>query len=143
MGKMPMLHMGCRKNSALILGFGQTDCDAFFPDFDFFDVAAAPYHQIDDFYFSPLKLFEYLAIGRPVVASAIGQLCDVIQHGTTGLLATPDDPGDFAAKVAELQRDTALRERISQSAAVEGARRTWRHNAQKMVELAADHVAAA
>jgi glycosyltransferase involved in cell wall biosynthesis len=108
-----------------------------------FDVAAAPYHAIDDFYFSPLKLFEYLAIGRPVVASAIGQLCDVIEHGRTGLLATPDDPADFAAKVAELHRDVALRERISQAAAIEGARRTWMHNAQKMIELATEHVAAA
>jgi glycosyltransferase involved in cell wall biosynthesis len=107
-----------------------------------FDVAAAPYHAIDDFYFSPLKLFEYLAVGRPVVVSAIGQLCDVIEHGRTGLLATPDDPRDFAAKVAELYGDATLRERISQAAAIEGARRTWMHNAQEMVDLAREQAAA-
>src|SRR5438132_8116723 len=32
------------------------------------DVAVAPYPLLDDFYFSPLKLFEYLAVGKPVVA---------------------------------------------------------------------------
>ena len=101
-----------------------------------FDVAAAPYHAIDDFYFSPLKLFEYLAVGRPVVASAIGQMTDVIEHGRTGLLATPDDPADFAAKVAEIRGDESLRRRISEAAAVEGSKRTWTHNASKMVELA-------
>ena len=101
-----------------------------------FDVAAAPYHAIDDFYFSPLKLFEYLAVGRPVVASAIGQMTDVIEHGRTGLLATPDDPADFAAKVAQIRGDRSLRESISEAAAVEGARRTWTHNASKMIELA-------
>lgn len=107
-----------------------------------FDVAAAPYHAIDDFYFSPLKLFEYLAVGRPVVASAIGQMCDVIEHGRTGLLVRPDDPSDFAAKVAQLRGDPELCRQISQAAAVEGARRTWTHNAQKMVELANQHAGA-
>jgi len=108
-----------------------------------FDVAAAPYHAIDDFYFSPLKLFEYLAVGRPVVASAIGQMNDVIDDGRTGLLCRPDDPADFAAKIARLRSDDALRERMSSAAAIEGARRTWTHNAQRMVDLAGGRVEAA
>ncbi len=38
------------------------------------DIATAPYPQLNDFYFSPLKLFEYMSAGRAIVASRIGQI---------------------------------------------------------------------
>ncbi|MCA9218102.1 MAG: glycosyltransferase family 4 protein, partial [Planctomycetales bacterium] len=51
------------------------------------DVALAPYRELDHaFYFSPLKVFEYMASGVPVVAPALGQIKDVVQHQRTGLL---------------------------------------------------------
>ena len=43
-----------------------------------FDIALAPYPVLDHvFYFSPLKLFEYMACGVPVVAANLGQLAEV------------------------------------------------------------------
>ena len=39
-----------------------------------------------DDYFSPLKVFEYMAAALPVVASAVGQIPSIIQDGRTGIL---------------------------------------------------------
>src|SRR5256886_16469048 len=55
------------------------------------DVAVAPYPQATGFYFSPLKVYEYLAAGRAVVASRVGQLETVIRHDVNGLLCPPGD----------------------------------------------------
>jgi glycosyltransferase involved in cell wall biosynthesis len=61
------------------------------------DVATAPYPDMADFAFSPLKLYEYLAAGLPVVASAIGQIPDVLGHGAFGMLTRPGNVRDLAA----------------------------------------------
>ena len=60
------------------------------------DLTVAPYLPQDGFYFSPLKVVESLAVGRPVVAPRIGQLPSLIEDGVTGLLFPP---GDLAACV--------------------------------------------
>lgn len=62
------------------------------------DVAVAPYPPLDHFYFSPLKLFEYMAAGLPIVASRIGQLEELIDDGVTGLLCQPGDAGRWPAR---------------------------------------------
>ncbi|MEM1009821.1 MAG: glycosyltransferase, partial [Myxococcota bacterium] len=51
------------------------------------DTAVAPYPTNLDFYFSPLKVVEYMAAGLPVVVSRIGQLIDLVDDDITGLLA--------------------------------------------------------
>ena len=50
------------------------------------DVAVAPYPALEEFYFSPLKIYEYMAAGLPVVASNIGQIPKIIKHQENGLL---------------------------------------------------------
>ena len=44
------------------------------------------------FYWSPLKIFEYMAVGLPVVAPALPRLAKLVEHGREGLLYPPDDP---------------------------------------------------
>jgi glycosyltransferase involved in cell wall biosynthesis len=89
------------------------------------DAAAAPYPQPEpgqDHYFSPLKVYEYLAAGMPVIATAVGQIPAVIEHGRTGLTVPAGDPAAFAAALKRLASDTALRERLgtqARAAAVE------------------------
>ena len=69
------------------------------------DVAVAPYPLIDNFYFSPLKVLEYMAAGRAVVASDIGQLRYLIRDGETGILLPPGDSEALACTLRSLSED--------------------------------------
>ncbi len=103
-----------------------------------FDVALAPYPVLDHaFYFSPLKLFEYMACGVPVVAAAVGQIAEVIRDGDTGLLYPPGDVDALTAACLRLLADTAFGQRLGAAAAAEVyANYTWSRNATRIVEQA-------
>src|SRR5437016_1816455 len=103
-----------------------------------FDVALAPYPRLDHpFYFSPLKLFEYVACGVPVVAAEVGQIAEVVRDGETGLLYPPGDADALVAACDRLLADPPLRRRVGEAAAKEvHTRYTWDHNAARVVELA-------
>jgi glycosyltransferase involved in cell wall biosynthesis len=72
------------------------------------DAAVAPYPMLPDFYFSPLKVLEYMAAGLPVVASRIGQIEQLIRHEECGLLCPPGDAVALAQQLARLQQDPEL-----------------------------------
>ncbi|HRP96657.1 MAG TPA: glycosyltransferase [Rhodocyclaceae bacterium] len=80
------------------------------------DVGVAPYPDLAGFYFSPLKLYEYMAAALPVVASDVGDLHHVVRHGVTGLLCTPGDVDALETALASLRRDAALRRRLGAAA---------------------------
>ena len=109
-----------------------------------FDVALAPYAHLDHaFYFSPLKLFEYMACGVPVVAAASGQIAEVVHDGATGLLYPPGDLEALTAACDRLLADSALRQRLGQAGAREiHSQYTWDHNAARVTELACSLMAA-
>lgn len=102
-----------------------------------FDVGLAPYGVPPHaFYFSPLKLFEYMACGVPVVAPALGQIAEIVRDGVTGLLYPPGDVAALAAACHALLRDPARRARVGGAAAAEiHARYTWDHNAAALIRL--------
>ncbi len=103
-----------------------------------FDVAIAPYPPLDHaFYFSPLKVYEYMACGVPVVATDQGQLAELIRHGETGLLCPPGDVAALAAACDRLLTDPALRAGMGEAAAkTVQTHFTWDHNASRAIELA-------
>lgn len=80
------------------------------------DVAVAPYPQLPDFYFSPLKIYEYLAAGLPVVASDIGPCSDILDGGGLGVLVAPGDATELAAVLAGLRSDPRLRTELGRAA---------------------------
>ncbi len=77
------------------------------------DVAAAPFKRLEPFYFSPIKLFEYMAAGTCALGSRLGQIETVIDDGVNGLLAEPDDVADWHARLAQLKASSALRQRMA------------------------------
>lgn len=97
------------------------------------DVCVAPYPQLEKFYFSPLKVYEYMAAGRPIVASSVGQLRGTLQDGVTAVLVPPGDVEALAAALGRVRADAPLCTRIGR-AAMDEARRshTWSH---RIVEL--------
>ena len=56
----------------------------------------------------PLKLYEYMAAGKPVLAAVSeGELKDTLERAGTGIFVRPDSPGDFADALLRLQREHA------------------------------------
>lgn len=81
------------------------------------DVAVAPYIQYDkDLWFSPLKLFEYMAAGKAIVASRVGQIDEIIQDGQNGVLVEPGDKAGFARAIIDLLQAPANRRRLGENA---------------------------
>lgn len=85
---------------------------------------------------TPLKPIEAMALGVPIVCSAVGGLKEIVQPGVTGELFTPDDPADCAAAVQSLLYDSTRRKRLSEAAREwVAANRTWSQVAQRYVKL--------
>lgn len=97
------------------------------------DVATAPYPASGDHYFSPLKLYEYLAMGRPVVASAIGQTAGLLTGSRAACLLPPGDAQALADCLADLGRDPARRDRMARASATLGRRHDWADNARRVL----------
>jgi glycosyltransferase involved in cell wall biosynthesis len=98
------------------------------------DVALAPYPVLADFAFSPLKLYEYLAAGTPVVASAIGQLPEALAQGRWGRLVTPGDPTSLADGIREVLADpAAARARAAEARDHAHAEHAWESRASDIV----------
>jgi glycosyltransferase involved in cell wall biosynthesis len=104
-----------------------------------FDVAVAPYPDTPHlFYFSPLKVFEYMACGVPVAAPRAGQIADVIEEGETGVLYQAGDLDGLAARCTELIAAPERRARMGRAAATAvHARYTWAHNARRAMAIVA------
>jgi glycosyltransferase involved in cell wall biosynthesis len=106
------------------------------------DVATAPYPATDGHYFSPLKLYEYLALGRPIVASRIGQTAQVLDGTDAALLVPPGDPVALTQALRTLATDAPLAARLARNAAIEGRRHDWTDNARAVTALARQRVPA-
>jgi glycosyltransferase involved in cell wall biosynthesis len=81
-----------------------------------FDVAVAPYTAFDGFYFSPLKVYEYMASGLPVIASEVGQLRHLIAQRVNGILCPPGDPLALAEALMVLCDDLIIRRQLGEHA---------------------------
>jgi glycosyltransferase involved in cell wall biosynthesis len=89
------------------------------------NVAVAPYPALTPFYHSPIKVYEFMAAGLPIVASRIGQIEEIIQHGETGLLIRPGDANALTLALCELAGDVQLRDRLGHAAREAVSNHTW------------------
>lgn len=100
-----------------------------------FDVALQP--SVVE-YASPLKLFEYMALGRAIVAPDQDNIREVLTDGADAVLFDPDDTNAFTEAIVRLCRDDDLRLRLGQAAAalIEDEEYTWAANARRVEALA-------
>ncbi len=99
-----------------------------------FDIALQPASVA---YASPLKVFEYMAAGRAIVAPDQPNIREVLRDGETALLFDPADPQTMWRAIARLIEDAALRARLGAAARAEILARdlTWSGNARRIVAL--------
>ena len=107
------------------------------------DVAVATYASDADEYFSPVKLFEYMAMALPVIAARLGQVSEVIEPERTGWLYKPGDAFELAGLIGRLAPERELRRAVGIAARERVMQEyTWRHNARRVVAVAEDAIAA-
>ncbi|MGE0449666.1 MAG: glycosyltransferase family 4 protein [Vicinamibacterales bacterium] len=108
-----------------------------------FDVVLAPY-QVEvrtagggetAAWTSPLKVFGYMAAGKPILCSDLPVLREVIEHGRNGVLLPPSDAAAWAAALRDLIGNPSERARLG-AAARTGflSRHTWQQRASRVLE---------
>ena len=101
------------------------------------DVATAPYPELADFYFSPLKIMEYMAAGLPIVASRIGDIDGLIVDGVTGLLCQPGDPNALAEALVWLSANPDAGARMGKAARSFAVQElSWEKVAERILQMA-------
>lgn len=110
-----------------------------------FDVLVAPYQgrvavsggrgDVAE-WMSPLKIFEYMASGRPIVASRLPVLQEVLEDGRNAVLVEPDRLSEWCRALEHLRADPALRQRLAQAALVDVKRYTWVGRAERILAAA-------
>lgn len=100
------------------------------------DVVLAPYPKLDFFYYSPVKVYEYMCVGKPVVSTRIGQIAEVVEDKKDGFLTEPDDVEKITATIVELLQNPELRKEVGAAAREKIlANHTWKSRGEKLSEL--------
>jgi glycosyltransferase involved in cell wall biosynthesis len=87
------------------------------------------------YFTSPLKLYEYMAAGLPIVASDLPSLREVLRHDENALLVPPDEPAALADSLGRLLTDAALGERLRRQAHADVQGRTWSARAASVLSF--------
>jgi len=102
------------------------------------DILVAPHVPLADgseFFGSPTKIFEYMAMGKGIVASRLGQIGEVLVDGETALLVEPGNVDELRAAMLRLVHDEGLRAALGIRARGTAEREhTWIKNAQRVVD---------
>jgi len=108
-----------------------------------FDYALMTYPDIEGFYFSPLKMFEYLAMGVPVIATNVGQIGEIIRNGETGVLIHPPTAENFVHALVDADSDpvrvNAMRRNCRELAL---GQYSWAENARQVLSVCHDLIQA-
>ncbi len=89
---------------------------------------------ISEKYTSPMKMFEYMAAGRPIVASNLPSLREILNEHNA-FLVEPDDPRSLAEGVKALLADNSLAQSLVQKSLAEVKQYTWQERARKIAEF--------
>jgi glycosyltransferase involved in cell wall biosynthesis len=102
------------------------------------DVLASPHVPLADgsaFFGSPTKLFEYMAMGKGIVASRLGQIGDVLEDEKNALLVEPGNAEELSRAIERLAGSRVLQEQLGAEARNTAmAKYTWGHNARRVLD---------
>lgn len=108
------------------------------------DILVAPYtnkcEAIDGTlsidYASPMKLFEYMAAGKPIIASGIGAICEVLQHEQNALLVQQGSVDDIVYSIKRLLSDPHLAVKLGQAARENAKTYSWELRCSRILRFA-------
>jgi glycosyltransferase involved in cell wall biosynthesis len=98
------------------------------------DVAVAPYPH-SDYGFSPLKIFEYMGCGLPVIASDVPSTREIVHQSENGMLVEAGNPNELAKAILDVLGDDDLAARLRQGALESAQDFSWRKSTEKLAEL--------
>ena len=106
------------------------------------DILVSPHVPNPDgtpFFGSPTKLFEYMAMGRGIVASDLDQIGEVLRHDVTALLVRPEDVKSLCEGLIVLIEDRSRRERLGVNARTDVVSRfTWEAHTERIIQKLAE-----
>jgi glycosyltransferase involved in cell wall biosynthesis len=120
------------EESGAVIFTGSRPRDEVVEFLDASDILVSPHTPTPDgsrFFGSPTKLFEYMAMGKGIVASRLEQLAEVLVHDQTALLVSPGSVEELAEAIRQLASDAKKRESLgaaARQAAVE--HHSWAQN---------------
>lgn len=107
------------------------------------DILVSPHVPMEDgsdFFGSPTKLFEYMAMAKPIVASRLGQIADVIEDGKNGYLVEPGNIDMLVETLAKLSAKPNECKQLGEQARQDViANYTWKRNAGRVLEAYSSH----
>lgn len=101
-----------------------------------FDVLIAPFPENEhySFYMSPLKIFEYMASGRPIISTDLPSLKEVLD-GSNSVLVSPGSSSELAAAILRVLGDKDFSGKISAQALSDAEKYTWDKRSQKTISF--------
>lgn len=87
------------------------------------------------YFTSPLKMFEYMASGKPIIAADFPSIKEVLTHGETAMLVPPEDEKAWAQAIHNLLHDEPLCEKISKNARQLSLQYTWEMRAKRILDF--------
>jgi glycogen(starch) synthase len=115
---------------------GQVNPDAVPAYLAAFDICTMPFPWTAHFayYASPLKLFEYMAVGGTIISSDLPAVAEVVRDGESALLVPPGDADALAAALRRLYDDPGLRARLGAKARQGAAYYAWGARAARILQ---------
>ncbi len=107
-----------------------------------FDVCAmpSPNNAFFAYYASPLKLFEYMAVGKPILSSDHPAIAEVIHNDESALLVPPEGVSALSSALRRLYEDATLRERLGKAAKAAANEYSWQARAERILKTIRESV---
>lgn len=102
------------------------------------DISVAPYLDQENFYFSPLKIYEYMAAGLPVLASDLKQIRTIIKDLENGKLFTPGDVNSLSENLQFLKDNPDICQRLGKEGRLSVENNSWDTIAKRIINIIAN-----